>query len=160
MVRNQRLYAAALEIFASNDKIFPQVSRAYGEYLSSKKYYEEAAFIFQKAKMYQEALEAWEKSLNWRYCIGHAKDIDLEQEEYLQLCRRLAKALMEEKRYSEAGLLYAEQLKDEEEAVVAFVEGHDWAEAFRTASAYKRHDLIGRHERRTLQILTDIFFFI
>ena len=46
---------------------------AYGDYLVAKKYYEDAAMIYERGAFRAEAVAAWEKSLNWRMCLAAAQ---------------------------------------------------------------------------------------
>ena len=49
------------------------VCGAYGDYLVAKKYYEDAAMIYERGDFRAEAVAAWEKSLNWRMCLAAAQ---------------------------------------------------------------------------------------
>ena len=50
-----------------------EVCGAYGDYLVAKKYYEDAAMIYERGALQAEAVAAWEKSLNWRMCLTAAQ---------------------------------------------------------------------------------------
>lgn len=108
-----------------------------------KKYYEDAALTYQRGGWSLKALDAWERSLNFRYCLGLAQTMKLPQNEFLALCQRLVEELKSERRYSEAALIHMDYLDDGEEGVACLIEGESWDEAFRWIAKLKRPDLQG-----------------
>ncbi|TRY67043.1 hypothetical protein TCAL_11445 [Tigriopus californicus] len=152
LIRNQRLYIDGMIIFRKKNELFKAVCEAYGDYLTVKNYYEDAALTYQRGGWSLKALDAWERSLNFRYCLGLAQTLKLPQNELLALCQRLVQSLKEERKYSEAALIHMEYLSDGEEGVACLIEGHAWAEAFRWIAKLNRPDLKG-----TTKILSIIF---
>ena len=92
LVKNQRLYLEAVSIFqTSNEETYQKICQIYGDYLFSKKYFEDAALIFEAGKLNTEAVSAWEQSGNWNYCLSLAKTVIKIPNEYSALCRRIGK---------------------------------------------------------------------
>lgn len=88
LVKNQRLYLEAVSIFRNgSEENFQQICQIYGEYLVSKKYFEDAALIFEAGNLNVEAVSAWEQSGNWNYCLSLAKSVIKVPNEYSSLCR-------------------------------------------------------------------------
>ena len=88
LVKNQRLFLEAISIFQNGSaEVYQQICQLYGDYLVSKKYYEDAALIFEAGKLNVEAVSAWEQSGNWYYCLSLAKSVISIPNEYSSLCR-------------------------------------------------------------------------
>lgn len=145
VIRNQRLYINGINIFRKKTELFKSICEAYGDYLTVKKYYEDAALTYQRGGWSLKALDAWERSLNFRYCLGLAQTMKLPQNEFLALCQRLVEELKSERRYSEAALIHMDYLDDGEEGVACLIEGESWDEAFRWIAKLKRPDLQETH---------------
>ena len=124
--------------------ILQEICRVYGDYLLSKKYFEDAALIYEKGLLTSQAIEAWEKAVNPSYCLAAAKMLNLSPNEMTSLYRRLVSRLVDEKRHTEASNLLVEYLDDVEEAVAVLVGGLCWSEAQRLISKHSRHDLSGK----------------
>ena len=73
LIRSQRLYKEGLQYFRDKSQTRREVCRAYGDYLAAKKYYEDAAMIYERGEFWLEGVAAWEKSMNWRMCLGAAQ---------------------------------------------------------------------------------------
>lgn len=67
----------------------------------------------------------------------------MENSQFRELCLRLAQRLNDEKRFEEAGIIYAEYLDNGEECVSQLVQGKCWSEARRRIAKLNRPDLIG-----------------
>lgn len=89
LVKNQRLYLEAISIFqnSKNKDTYQKICQIYGDYLASKKYFEDAALIFEAGNLNNEAVSAWEQSGNWNYCLSLAKTVVSSPNEYSSLCR-------------------------------------------------------------------------
>ena len=100
LVKEQRLYSDALKILTSishsnkpNLKIYSKLLITYGDYLLSKKYYEDAALMFETGQDTLSAISAWEKSGNWSYCLALASQEKLSASNFENICRRLVERL-------------------------------------------------------------------
>ena len=100
LVKEQRLYSEALKILTSishsnrpNLKIYSKLLITYGDYLLSKKYYEDAALMFETGQDTLSAIAAWEKSGNWSYCLALASQEKLSASNFENICRRLVERL-------------------------------------------------------------------
>lgn len=145
LIKSQRLYSEAVELYQPGTECHKEVCRIYGDYLLIKKYCEDAALIYEAGGLLLEAVQAWEKSPNWSYCLALAKTVVHPQNEFVALCRRIAEKLREEKRFSEAAQVLNEYLNDPEEAVVTLLEGRNWDEATRIIHEHQRPDLFDTH---------------
>lgn len=65
ILENNRLYKLAIKKFLSNSQIQPtmpyisDIIKLYGDYLMTKKYYIEAALIYERGKLYEQASQAF-----------------------------------------------------------------------------------------------------
>jgi hypothetical protein len=110
----------------------------------TKKYFEDAALIYERGLMKAQAVEAWEKAVSPSYCLSAAKTLDLLPNEMTSLCRRLVSSLVDSKRHIEASHILVEYLDDVEEAIAVLVGGQCWSEAQRLIAKHSRHDLLGK----------------
>jgi len=150
LVKDQRLYLDALQMFKAGTKGHTQICQSYGDYLLTKKYFEDAALIYESGGLFIEAVNAWEQSSNWSLCLALAKTVIKPQNDFTNLCRRLVEKLKDAQRHSEAAQILMEYLNDPEEAVVSLIEGHSWFEALRFIELHKRPDLIETHFKPAL----------
>ncbi len=119
------------------------MSSKYGDYLYSKRYFEESALTYWSVGLHREACGGWEKSLDWRRCLMAAGAASFSEGETRELCKRLAGDLKTKGRLAEAATVLRERLGDPEEALAALVEGQLWAEADRIIAEERRGDLYG-----------------
>ena len=64
IVKKQRLFKVALEIFAKNQTRLRTIQESFGEYLVSRGYHEEAGFAYLQAQSLSEAQRSFEVALN------------------------------------------------------------------------------------------------
>ena len=153
LIKDQRLYSEALNLFCVSStsphklvKMHSKICVAYADYLLSKKYYEDAALMYESGKDILQAVSAWEKSGNWSYCLALATDAKISATDFVDICRRLIEKLTEEKRHNEAAMILTEHLEDcGEEAVALLADGHCWHDAYRLAAKLGRPDLHETH---------------
>ena len=115
--------------------------RAYGDYLVTKKYFEDAALIYEAGQLNIEAISAWEQAGHWAFCLSLAKSVIKIPNEYSHLCRRLVDKLKEMRRFKESAQVLVEHLQDPEEAVLSLIEGQLWHDALHLIYIQQRPDL-------------------
>ena len=133
LVNEQKLYSEALNYFKvdtnmfkvlnfSNSKketfyilvsLFKEISNNFACYLSNKKYYQEAGLILLRAKLYQEALEAFEKSNDWRMYLSVCSQLCLKPNELKQKIEKLATNLKDNNKNLEAAVVFEQYLNVE-----------------------------------------------
>ena len=116
----------------------------YGNYLEQKRYFEDAALIFQDGGHNREAMTSWLKDGNWQFCIAKAWELNFSPAEITILYESLVQKLKEEKRFKEAAHLAKDFLKRDEEAVEILVEGCVWADSFTLIRTTNREDLMSK----------------
>ena len=101
---------------------FRRVCQSYGEYLSSKKYYEEAGIMFQRAGQCTElTVEAFSKSSDsWMGCLAAARPLqESNPAGHVDLCREMVDRLVGEGRYKEAAEVLKDHLGDRQVCTIA-----------------------------------------
>ena len=141
LVKNQRLYNQALKLYQIGSKSYIEMCRIYGDYLITKKYFEDAALIYEAANLNLEAINAWEQSENWNFCLSLAQEHIKIPAEMANLCSRLVEKLKDSHRHAEAANILMEYLNDPEEALVVLLQGQVWSEAIRLIYKHNRMDL-------------------
>ena len=141
LVKNQRLYNQALKLYQIESKSYVEMCRIYGDYLVSKKYYEDAALIYEAANLNLEAISAWEQSENWNFCLSLAQEHIRIPAEMTNLCLRLVEKLKDSHRHAEAANILLEYLNNPEEALVVLLQGQVWNKAIWLIYKHNRMDL-------------------
>lgn len=68
-VKYHSLYQEALKHFSFEEEIFREISEDYGQHLKLKKYYTEAAIIYERANNNDKAIECYKEALEWELAI-------------------------------------------------------------------------------------------
>lgn len=69
LIRNQNLYTRAIKLFEKDSTEYKKVTGIFGEYLLSKKMYQEAAIMFYKSEEFNKALNAYMLAGSWQDAI-------------------------------------------------------------------------------------------
>lgn len=142
LVKDQRLYSDALDLFSSDGQQYKTLSVAYAEHLVEQQQAEQAGLLLWRCGETARALQAFVSCSSWRHALAVATHIPLAPEQLTQLARDLAEKLLEAKRHTEAALCLEQYAKDCEEAISALIEGAAWEEALRLIYLYNRQDII------------------
>jgi hypothetical protein len=128
----------------------------FGSFLLSQAKYDAAGLIFDRAGLFEEAVDAFSKSLSWRDALSAASRVPFDDERMRELgeelagerrtyprfggvetnahlCRR-SEELSQEGRFEEAAIVHREVLQDSRAAVDMLIKAALWAEAIRVVS--------------------------
>uniref|UniRef100_A0A4W4HG95 Elongator complex protein 1 n=1 Tax=Electrophorus electricus TaxID=8005 RepID=A0A4W4HG95_ELEEL len=151
LVKDQRLYSEALQLYPSDSQQHKVLTVAYAEYLLEQQQAEEAGLLLWRCGEMPRALQAFVSCTSWRHALAVATHIPVTQGQLAQLARDLAGTkLLEMRRATEAALLLEQYAKDCEEAISALVTGAAWEEALRLIYLYSRQDIIETHLKPAL----------
>ena len=114
LVTSQRLYKAALQLLPRAGPEYRQVCRAYGGYLSSKRYHEEASLLYQRSGNLDEAVSEARLGLCWERAGQLARAAGWPQERLTELYLDLVTKLEAAGRPGEAATILAEWCQDGE----------------------------------------------
>lgn len=126
LIKSQRLYTTALELFPEGSQERKEVWGIYGDYLFEKKHYEEAGLVYWRCEKLQKAVKAFEMCLNWNLLLSTAYQMKYDQDSLQALANRTIDALVLAKRYKEASEISETFLKDEEKTVRILLDAHMW----------------------------------
>ena len=118
--------------------------QCYAAYLESKRYYEDASLMYERAGNMDSAVDMADKCLSWERAGRLGRAAGWGDDRLGRLYRGLAGRLEEAGREREAALVHRDWLNDSEEAVAVLARGGLWQEAMRQAGDISRTDLIGR----------------
>ena len=124
--------------------------RSYATYLRSKRFPEEASYMYERAGELGEGAEAAAEALDWGRARCLAKRAGWGADKLAELGHGLASRLEVAGRGAEAATVVREWLGDPEEAVAVLARSHQWAEALRVAREEGREDLVETHVRPAL----------
>ncbi|CAF2980231.1 unnamed protein product, partial [Rotaria sp. Silwood2] len=152
ILENNRLYKLAIKKFLSNQQIqstmeyINQIIKLYGDYLMTKKYYIEAALIYERGKFYEQASKAYRQGKDVQNSLKLLPNISKEIKQpniNMDQYRSLAEQFRHDSLYIESGQIYENYLDDNEEALVSYLQGHEWSHVIRlfSTSLNDRHDL-------------------
>uniref|UniRef100_A0A8C1LBU3 Elongator complex protein 1 n=1 Tax=Cyprinus carpio TaxID=7962 RepID=A0A8C1LBU3_CYPCA len=142
LVKDQRLYSEALELYPSDSEQYKTLSVAYAEHLVEQQQAEQAGLLLWRCGENARALQAFISCTSWRNALAVATHIPLPPEQLALLARDLAEKLLEARRHAEAALCLEQYAKDCEEAISALIQGAAWEEALRLIYLYNRQDII------------------
>ncbi|XP_048826491.1 elongator complex protein 1 [Brienomyrus brachyistius] len=142
LVKDQRLYREAMQLYPLDSPQYKAVSCAYAEHLVEQQQAEQAGLLLWRCGETHRALQAFVSSCSWRHALCVAAQIPLPSDQLALLSRDLAARLMELRRHTEASLLLEQYAKDCEEAISALIAGSAWEEALRLVYMYNRLDII------------------
>ncbi|KAJ3588151.1 hypothetical protein NHX12_011746 [Muraenolepis orangiensis] len=161
LVRDQKLFSEALELYPADSPQYKALSCAYAEHLAAQQQPEQAGLLLWRCGEPGHALGAFVAASSWRHALCVAQQLALPPDQ-LALLRLVIQAvwasrgaqshvvflylllgkLIDQRRYSEAALLLDQYAKDCEEAISALIKGADWEEALRLAYRHSRQDII------------------
>uniref|UniRef100_A0AAR2JS57 Elongator complex protein 1 n=1 Tax=Pygocentrus nattereri TaxID=42514 RepID=A0AAR2JS57_PYGNA len=162
LVKDQRLYIEAMQLYPSDSPQHKVLSVAYAEHLMEQQQAEQAGLLLWRCGEMACALQAFVSCTSWRHALAVATHIPLPPEQLAQLARDLAGIkLLEVRRHTEAALLLEQYAKDCEEAISALIEGCAWEEALRLVSHFLnfRQDITETHLKPALlEGITNVAF--
>lgn len=123
--------------------MFKQISKLYGDYLSERKCYSEAATVYSRAELWLETLEQYKLANDWLAAITilDAKLTDIVKDRLgviVEICADLISA----KRYKEAATIQEQFLNNYEEAIKTLLYGYHFRDAIHLTIKHKRQDII------------------
>ncbi|KAK3526535.1 hypothetical protein QTP70_030761 [Hemibagrus guttatus] len=142
LVKDQKLYTEALQLYPADSQQYKALSVAYAEHLLEDQQAELAGLLLWRCGEMPRALQAFISCTSWRHALAVATHIPVPPTQLTQLARDLAEKLLEMRRHTEAALLLEQYAKDCEEAISALIEGTAWEEALRLIYLYNRPDII------------------
>ncbi|CAF1231544.1 unnamed protein product [Rotaria sordida] len=149
ILENNRLYKLAIKKFLLNQQIqstmeyINQIIKLYGDYLITKKYYIEAALIYERGKFYEQASKAYRQGKDVQNSLKLLPNISKQPNVNVDEYRSLAEQFRHDSLYIESGQIYENYLDDNEEALISYLQGHEWSHIIRlfSTSLNDRHDL-------------------
>ncbi|XP_061166857.1 putative elongator complex protein 1 [Saccostrea echinata] len=142
LVSDHKLYKEALSFFSVGSEKYKAIAKLYGEHLIEKKKPEEAGLVYVKAEEWELALHAFKSCSNWRQAFCMAAKLKYNKENEVDLARKLANQLRNNKSHVDAATVLEEYANDVEEAIVCLIEGCQWEEALRRMYKHSRTDFI------------------
>lgn len=144
-LQRYRLFAEGLEVWSSDGKKWKQVQALYGDYLSDRNKWVDAALCYQLAGDVAKALSAFHSAGAWQDAFSLALSEKRPASEITSLASTMASRLEATARHAEAGRVKLEYGRDVEGAVESYSKANEITECRRICSAYNRLDLIETH---------------
>jgi elongator complex protein 1 len=149
ILENNRLYKLAIKRFLSNSQIqttmnyINEIIKLYGDYLMTKKYYIEAALVYERGKLYEQASKAFRQGKDVQNSLKLLPKIPKQPVTNIEEYRSLAEQFRHDSLFIESGQIYENYLDDNEEALLSYLQGHEWSHVIRlfSTSLYNRSDL-------------------
>uniref|UniRef100_A0A8C5AJX2 Elongator complex protein 1 n=1 Tax=Gadus morhua TaxID=8049 RepID=A0A8C5AJX2_GADMO len=150
LVREQKLFSEALELYPAHSPHYKALSCAYAEHLVAQQQPEQAGLLLWRCGEPGRALQAFVSASSWRHALCVAQQVPLPPDQLSLLARDMAgKRLIDQRRYAEGALLLDQYAKDCEEAISALIKGAVWEEALRLVSWSNTTYLLTLHPIRT-----------
>uniref|UniRef100_A0A8B9H0Q9 Elongator complex protein 1 n=1 Tax=Astyanax mexicanus TaxID=7994 RepID=A0A8B9H0Q9_ASTMX len=129
LVKDQRLYTEALQLYPAESQQYKMLSVAYAEHLVEQQQAEQAGLLLWRCGEMPRALQAFVSCTSWRHALAVAVHIPLPPEQLAQLARDLA---------------------DDDGLFCMFLKGAAWEEALRLIYLYSRQDIAETHLKPAL----------
>ncbi|XP_066992308.2 elongator complex protein 1 isoform X2 [Anabrus simplex] len=142
LVKRHGLYKEALRLFPRASESYNKIAEAYADKLMSDRLFTEAAIMYQRCDQLPKALEACQSSADWREALIIMSKLGYSEDEFQDVCRKLASTLVQRRRYLEAAQLLSQHVNDTEDSIDILIMGHHWEEAIRVAYFDGRQDLV------------------
>lgn len=138
---NPELFSLALQLV--NDPIRKkQVLEAWGDHLSNRKSFEDAATTYLCCSSLEKALKAYRSSNNWSGVLTVADLMNLQKEEIMQMAHELCEELQTIGKPSEAAKIAFDYCGDVKNGINLLISAREWEEALRVSFLHRREDLI------------------
>jgi hypothetical protein len=141
LIKKQRLFKQALTHYESKPDLHLQVKRAFGDYLMTRGYVQEAGFLYMSSDAIEDiekSLNAFKKSANVQMCQSIAFKLDFDEEEMLKLNFELVEVLSSSHSFKESGdLLCTLPGYQLDKTVELFNKGNQFFSAIREAMKEK-----------------------
>lgn len=132
LIKQERLYSKGVELFDSkNEKLTAEIWNLYGQYLLTKKYYEEAAIGFKKSNDAYNAIKAYQLSGNWNAALTVATSFKLPSAEMINIATNLAENVKSNGDICNAAYIYEIYGNNIKRSIEILIEGHQWQYAER-----------------------------
>ncbi|KAL4476509.1 hypothetical protein ABPG74_010242 [Tetrahymena malaccensis] len=142
LIKQHNLFNVGLKTFKSEPLIIREVKVYMGEYLASKKEFQQALLAFESVHAFEEALSVCKKSGEVKRALYYANKLKKTEEEKQAILKEILHELLLNENHSQAGKVY-HQLGDNKTALEHFVKGSDWAACTKTLLKMEEdHDVI------------------
>ncbi|KIM33145.1 hypothetical protein M408DRAFT_149581 [Serendipita vermifera MAFF 305830] len=138
-VEMHQLYKEALVLWQDEQSEY----ESYGDWMFDRREFSDAALAYQSANRIAKSMLAYEKSHSWRPLFYLATETGLPKDKIIEMAYRVAEELCTRKRWTDAAAVYNDYACDIEEAIRAFANGNELAEALRLASKHQKQELVG-----------------
>jgi hypothetical protein len=89
-MEEHRLYPVAATLYPESDDRYKVVMHRFGSYLLSQAKYDAAGLIFDRAGLFEDAVDAFSKSLSWRDALAAAGRVPFDRDQMMELGEELA----------------------------------------------------------------------
>ncbi|OIT03214.1 PREDICTED: elongator complex protein 1 isoform X1 [Nicotiana attenuata] len=155
MKKNPHLFPLGLQLVTDSVKK-NQVLEAWGDHLSSRKCFEDAATTYLCCSCLNKALKAYRECGNWGGVLTVAGLIKLGKEEVLQLAHELCEELQALGKTGDAAKIALDYCADVNAGTGFLVSAREWEEALRTAFLHRRDDLVQEVRTASLECASSL----
>ncbi|XP_009599790.1 elongator complex protein 1 isoform X1 [Nicotiana tomentosiformis] len=155
MKKNPQLFPSGLQLVTDSVKR-NQVLEAWGDHLSSRKCFEDAATTYLCCSCLDKALKAYRECGNWGGVLTVAGLIKLGKEELLQLAHELCEELQALGKPGDAAKIALDYCADVNAGTCFLVSAREWEEALRTAFLHRRDDLVQEVRTASLECASSL----
>ncbi|XP_009794332.1 elongator complex protein 1 isoform X2 [Nicotiana sylvestris] len=155
MKKNPHLFPLGLQLVTDSVKK-NQVLEAWGDHLSSRKCFEDAATTYLCCSCLDKALKAYRECGNWGGVLTVAGLIKLGKEEVLQLAHELCEELQALGKPGDAAKIALDYCADVNAGTSFLVSAREWEEALRTAFLHRRDDLVEEVRTASLECASSL----
>ncbi|XP_023219485.1 elongator complex protein 1-like [Centruroides sculpturatus] len=150
LICSERLYKEALHIYPPHSEENKKIWALYGDYLMSKRLYEEAGLVYKRCEKFDDALNAFQLCGNWCLMFSIALQLDFGKDKLAELATNSVIFLKNNRRYAEAATLLEQFANKYEESILVLIEGQEWEDAIRLIYKHNYLNLLETHLKPAL----------
>ncbi|KAG0484108.1 hypothetical protein HPP92_012192 [Vanilla planifolia] len=147
---NPQLFPLGLQLFAKNVKR-REVLEAWGDHLTDKKFFQDAAAAYLCCSSLQKAIKAYRGCGDWKGVLTVAGLIGIGKEDFFQLANELCEEFEALGKPFDAARIVLEYCRDVDRCVRYCLMAREWEEALRISYMHERMDLASNVEDAALE---------
>lgn len=142
-IKTHNVAEIAFRNLQKGSALFKEVSQILGDKLSSKSKHDEAALIYARAELLNDAFREYKLACNWQKAIASVWKLEISDGDRYRLIAEVAEELAKKGDYLNASRVYEEYLQNFEKAIQLLTKMYYFKEAIFLAEKHNRPDFVG-----------------
>lgn len=143
--RHRQVLPTVYSYYSRESPMFQQISKLYGDWLSERKKYTEAAAVYSRAELWMETFAQYKLANDWLAAITilNTRLLDVVKDRH-GIITAIGDDLIRIRKYKEAATIQEQYLNNYEDAIKTLLCGYHFRDAIFLTVKHKRHDIISK----------------